>query len=427
MMQSTFNAIVVGAGPAGCTAALLLARAGWSVALVEKHAFPRRKVCGECIAASNLPLLAALGIGERLDLEAGTQLRQVALMHGSTQVVADLPANGHKDYLWGRALGRETLDTLLLDQARLEGVHVFQPWAVQQFRGNRGDWLCDMREVATGADRVLRSPVAIDAHGSWGSLPAAGKQPRRSHKGSDLFAFKANFRNATQPRELLSVLALHGGYGGLVTAGGGLTTLACCIRRDQLMQWRTLLPGKRAGEVVETVLKDQCTGVRVALRGAARLGPWLGAGPLYTGIHLRASDSIFRVGNAAGEAHPIIGEGISMAFQSAWLLCEQLLQSEPRADREDADWQRRIAALYAQQWRGHFAPRMRIAAGFAHLAMRPALTPWLLATARRWPELLTNGALWSAKARCAVDPAQMQAHFAAWGKNPASTLWPPLE
>ena len=58
-----FDAVIVGAGPAGSTAAILLARAGWSVALVEKQRFPRRKVCGECLAASNLPLLDALGIG----------------------------------------------------------------------------------------------------------------------------------------------------------------------------------------------------------------------------------------------------------------------------------------------------------------------------------------------------------------------------
>ncbi|MBC7734992.1 MAG: FAD-dependent monooxygenase, partial [Bacteriovorax sp.] len=60
-MRTEFDAVIVGAGPSGSAAAILLARAGWAVALVEKQAFPRRKVCGECIAASNLPLLHALG------------------------------------------------------------------------------------------------------------------------------------------------------------------------------------------------------------------------------------------------------------------------------------------------------------------------------------------------------------------------------
>ena len=45
-MRTGFDALIIGAGPAGSSAAILLARAGWSVALIEKQRFPRRKVCG---------------------------------------------------------------------------------------------------------------------------------------------------------------------------------------------------------------------------------------------------------------------------------------------------------------------------------------------------------------------------------------------
>ncbi|RWF89741.1 MAG: FAD-dependent oxidoreductase, partial [Mesorhizobium sp.] len=61
---STHDAIIIGAGPAGTSAALVLARRGWAVAIVEKSAFPRRKVCGEYISASNLALLDRLGVGD---------------------------------------------------------------------------------------------------------------------------------------------------------------------------------------------------------------------------------------------------------------------------------------------------------------------------------------------------------------------------
>ena len=65
-MSNRYDALVIGGGVAGSTAAILLAAAGWSVALVEKRAFPRRKVCGECIAAPNVALLDALGVGRRV-------------------------------------------------------------------------------------------------------------------------------------------------------------------------------------------------------------------------------------------------------------------------------------------------------------------------------------------------------------------------
>ena len=63
-MNDRYDALVIGGGPGGATAALLLARAGWSVALVERKTFPRRKVCGEYLSATTLPLLEHLGVAE---------------------------------------------------------------------------------------------------------------------------------------------------------------------------------------------------------------------------------------------------------------------------------------------------------------------------------------------------------------------------
>jgi flavin-dependent dehydrogenase len=218
-------------------------------------------------------------------------------------------------------------------------------------------------------------------------------------------AFKANFRNAALEEGLLPVLSFDGGYGGMVVADGGVSTVACCVRRDHLEAWRSASSGSSAGEVVEAMLRRECAGVRAALHGASRDGPWLSAGPLDPGIRLGADDPLFRIGNAAGEAHPILGEGISMALQSAWLLCSHLLGGTRGTDLSSVDWQREVAQRYAAQWRRHFEPRLRLAAAFAHVAMRPAPAAALMGMARAWPGLLTVGARWGGKVRCAVDPA----------------------
>ena len=405
LAATSFDVLIVGAGLAGSTAAILLARAGWSVALVERQRFPRRKVCGECIAASNMPLLQALGVGEALRARAGPELRRVTVLHGKGSVTADLPAADDGRYAWGRAIGRETLDGLLLQQARAAGACVFQPWAAQAIGGAAGAWHCDLRAIESAVLLRLDAALVIDAHGSWEDLPSHRLQRRLARSAADLFAFKANFMRAALPEGAISVLALDGGYGGMVVADGGVTTVACCIRRDVLSGLRAAAPGLRVGDAVQAWLQAQCAGVRQALQGAVRDGPWLASGPLEPGVRISATDDLFRVGNAAGEAHPILGEGMSMALQSAALLSSLLLGPRGVARVPHSEAQADVQRRYATAWRQQFAPRLRLAAAFAQVSMRPRSAAALMHTLRLWPGLLTRGARWGGKVRCATAAA----------------------
>lgn len=420
-MSSHFDAVIIGAGPAGSAAAILLARAGWSVALVERQDFPRRKVCGECIAASNLPLLQLLGIGALFDAHAGAPLRQVAVVHGDTVALADLPpAPGHSDaQRWGRPLGRATLDLLLVQQAERVGAEVWQPWSVQAVSGAPGRWQCELRSSQADVRASLSARVLIAANGAWERTPWQANGLRRPHAASDLLAFKANFADARLPEGILPVLALDGGYGGMVVSAPGVTTVACCVRRDRLAQLREAAPKSSTGDAVEAWLRRQGSVVGRSLSGARRDAPWLAAGPISPGIRLRGDDTILRIGNAAGEAHPILGEGISMALQSAVLLCSRLLAGPNLGLAPAAGPQAAMAHDYAVQWRAHFAPRLRLAALLAHMAMRPQPSALLLGLAKAWPRLLTHGARWGGKTPCAVDlPALARAMGKAASARP---------
>ena len=243
-MKTAFDVAIVGAGPAGASAAILLARAGWSVALIERQAFPRRKVCGECIAASNLALLDALGVAAAFEAHAGAELRRVALMRGAETIVAALPP-GQGRHRWGRALGRERLDTVLADTAEQAGATRLQPCALQSISGGPGRFLVRVRReagLADDAELELAAALVIGAHGSWEPLPWERAEQRKTRAPSDLFAFKANFRAAAIDADLLPVLSFDGGYGGMVVADDGLATLAGCIRADRLHALRATQP-----------------------------------------------------------------------------------------------------------------------------------------------------------------------------------------
>jgi 2-polyprenyl-6-methoxyphenol hydroxylase-like FAD-dependent oxidoreductase len=222
--------------------------------------------------------------------------------------------------------------------------------------------------------------------------------PRRA---SDLFGFKASFAGATIPQGLLPVVSFRGGYGGLVIAEDRRLTLAGCIRRDTLAAWR--LPGASAGSAFEAYLRTSCQGVREALTDASRSGPWLSIGPLRPQIRLRTSDRLFRVGNAAGEMHPLIGEGMSMALQSAYLLAGQLAAQPPRAI--DAKRVLAIHQAYRSAWRAAFALRLRLAAIFAHIAMRPVLSSPVTGLLLVYPQVLTAAAKLAGKARKPAAPS----------------------
>lgn len=400
MSATRYDAIVTGGGVAGAATAILLASAGWSVAVIEKARFPRRKVCGECIAATNWPLLDALGVGPAVAASAGPPLERVGLYSGDAMVTAGLPPLRGGAAPWGRALGREQLDTLLLRRAAALGACVLEHWAVKETRRRGPRHVCRIEACDSEDSLSLEAPVLVDAHGSWEAGP--GAPPRTPPRPSDLFGFKANFTGAGLEPGLLPVLAFEGGYGGMVVGDGGTLTIACCVRRDRLPAWRHGAPGESAGAAVERALIASCAGVRRALEGARREGAWLSVGPIRPGARSAWSERTgFAVGNAAGEAHPILGEGISMAIQSAFLLARRL--EGARAELLAGGAEDAVARDYASAWRRNFGARLRWSALFAAVAMRPHTAAPLLALLRRWPGVLAAAAAFGGKVRMFTD------------------------
>lgn len=409
-MTPAHDAIVVGAGPAGATAALLLARAGWQVALVEKTPFPRRKVCGDFISAPTWPLLQGMGLAAALTDIAGPVVRRIGFFAGSAMLAEEL-ANAGGQERGGRAVPRELLDALLLARSLSAGVRVWQPWKLASFAEHEGEYACTLVEAQTGRSRTLRTRLVIAAHGSWehGPMPTQGAHHRPG--AGSLFAFKALLRNSSLAPGLMPLLAFPGGYGGLVHTGVDHVGLSCCIRHDRLRRCRQEWPAATAGEAVLAHIERSCEGVSRALASATVEGAWLASGPLRTGLHGFGHGGLFAIGNAAAEAHPVVAEGISMAIQSAALLCGHLIAHPLRPPdlARSADALADVRRRYAIAWREAFSARLRLAALLAHVCMRPAGARLAAAVLARFPHLLATAARWSGKG----DPPEFQAGVAA--------------
>ena len=238
------------------------------------------------------------------------------------------------------------------------------------------------------------------ANGSWERdiiNPSA-----KSHKPSDLLAFKANFHHCNLDQDLMPLLSFPGGYGGLVHSGNDKVTLSCCIRRFMLQKIRAQYPGLQAGDAVLNHIRATCKGAKLVFSNSERDDAWLSTGPLRPGIRTCYDTGLFYVGNIAAEAHPIIAEGISMAMQSAWLLAQTLLaRKQDTMTRQSLDV---LGQQYSKEWHRQFANRIHAAALFAQFATRQHLMKLFLPLFNRFPSLLTYGATLSGKINNIILP-----------------------
>src|SRR5437868_7933263 len=122
--MSDYDAIVIGAGPAGSSVSTLLAKSGRRVLLLEKSRFPREKLCGEFISPECLAFFERLGVRERM-LAMHPQMITKWVLYAPSGHGIEMPLNWLSE---GEAqalgLSRAQMDHILLDRAREIGVEV---------------------------------------------------------------------------------------------------------------------------------------------------------------------------------------------------------------------------------------------------------------------------------------------------------------
>ena len=343
-MLTSFDAIIIGAGPAGASCAILLARADWRVALVEKSGFPRGKLCGEWLGAGTLPLLTGLGVGDALADLCGPPLRRFALVHRDRQINAVLPRAADPHHPWGRALRREHLDAVLLKRARQDGATLFKPWQAQRVRGVPGDIGCDLSHVHWADRLTLQGALVIDAQGAPDALSDSASTGGGAQPDADLFTFKGSFANLDLDAGLLRVSSFAGGHASLLMADRDTVTLTLCLRRAQLAECRQRFPDHPAADAAVAYLTSACAATGALLAAAEQRGAWI-----------------------AGAAHPMLGDGVDMAIESAVLLARMLIA----AGRDDLQARSLglLHAAYLNAWRARFAA---LFSGAAQVATRRA-------------------------------------------------------
>jgi geranylgeranyl reductase family protein len=347
------DAIVVGAGPAGAVAALVMARAGARVLILDRASSPREVLCGALLSPGAVQLLDILGIDIRPLSTYAVRGWQIATPSGQV-----------RQCLSGRfqplAIGRPAFDALLLDAAMAAGAR-FQPGVrvrgplVDQTDGRvRG-----VVAVSAGSELRLAAPMVIAADGRRSRLARQSglrvPVPDRS---------RASGMSAADLRGVSGDVEIHVGAGAYCR----MTPIA--VDRVSIQLVTSAGEGRDAARLMTTFMKSHPS--LAGRLGSLPLMGLRGVGGLEVRTRAPGVAGLLLAGDAAGTVSPLTGEGIRLAIRGGQLAAVEALHAVESGEFEGA-----VARLAAA--RQQMMSRRRVAR--------------LVAGGLRWPVLAEVGAV----------------------------------
>lgn len=324
MDADQFDVIVVGAGPAGSTAALVAARRGWRVALVDQRTFPRDKPCGDGLGPGVARLLRELGLEGVL---AGVPPATSLTVYGPSGAELNAPLAGTEGYVVPRAEFDQRLRLAALGAGAtdLAGHKVTATGLADDQR-----WVTIRRGTA---ERRLYAPLVVAADGAYSVLRralGAGRPADRSvavamRAYADTDAFDPDGPLGTRmvfewSKELLPA------YGWVFPTGKGVVNVGVGVMLPQLrrrsMDLRRVLDG----------FADSCRQRGIDLGDLyARRSHHL---PLARPVPRLAYERAVLIGDAGSMINPLSGEGIVYGMTAARRLVEGLPETLTDAARQ---------------------------------------------------------------------------------------------
>ncbi|MFN8539145.1 MAG: NAD(P)/FAD-dependent oxidoreductase [Thermomicrobiales bacterium] len=313
--QPNYDVAIVGASIGGCTAAILLARAGLQVALIERQADPQahKAICTHLIQPSAAPTIARLGLAPAI-LAAGGLPNSLA-MWTRWGWIADDPSGSGETLPHGYNIRRQLLDPLLRRAAIDTPGVTFLP-------GHTA------RALVTTASGAIGGVTVQDSHGQTTTLTAQltigadGRNSRvaelaqvpaqeRPNRRFSYFAYYRNLPLASGQTSQLWMLEPDAAYA--FPNDDGLTLLAHMGHRNRLADFKRDREGNFTAAFAN--LPDG-----PSLANAERVSPILGMVDIPNISRRPAQPGLALIGDAALASDPLWGVGCGWAFQSAeWL------------------------------------------------------------------------------------------------------------
>ncbi|HWE38580.1 MAG TPA: FAD-dependent monooxygenase [Isosphaeraceae bacterium] len=363
--SGSFDVAIAGAGLAGGALALLLARGGARVALLDACRFPRDKLCGEYLSPESWGALDRLGLS---DAVAGSGYRPVRRLRLTTPRGRVLEADVvGPDGRPGIALGRSMLDDLLVRGALAAGARLFEGMRVGGpiVEGGRVVGLAARHPTEGPYEVRARWNVAADGRRS-GLVRRSGVVRVRDWSRPRLVGLKRHVAvddpDGNEPADTVDLHLVPGGYVGACRVEGALTNVCALLPESVPRRSRGDLD-RATGEVFEAN-----PALRRLWASSRPAGDWKTVANVRVEAATPRLGGIVYVGDAMGTVDPLGGQGMTMALLGAELLAPFLFEALAGRDGDDR-WQ----PSYERAWHRRFERRIRLCRLFHHVLVHPAL------------------------------------------------------
>ena len=228
-----YDAIVVGGGPAGSSCATILAQAGMKTLVLEKAAFPRPKICGDCIHPKAWPLFDRLGVSEKFRQNSHRVIRRLSVTNqGGKSVSVDLQENNERPFF---SMQRSEFDDILLRHAADRGTEVLTRHEMIGVKRDSDVWEIEVRNNSNSTISWFRCRVLIGADGRNSRV---GEQFRRlglvrhSHVRKDRCGVQWHTQYQETVADGVEMYLFALGYAGVVNCSNETATIGMVTSPD---------------------------------------------------------------------------------------------------------------------------------------------------------------------------------------------------